>query len=379
MATYDLLIRGGTVIDPAAGINERRDVAISGGKVAAVEASIGADQAERTLDAAGKLVVPGLIDLHAHLFAGVGGGAEVDRDCLGRGTTTVLDGGSTGSAAYEGFRRYVVEPSKTRVLTWLHISSIGLIDTRVGELTNLLHVDPDGAAAMASAHRDNIIGFKIRVSAYVAGGTAKPALRLIRQAADATGLPIMVHIGEGGEPLNEVLTFLRPGDVVTHTLTGRRHGILGYDGKVLPAVREARQNGIHFDSAHGRGHWGFELIRKVLDQGFVPDSLSTDITAPTAADPQFHLPTIMSKMMALGLPLEQAIPMATSNSARWLKREAELGTLQPGAAGDVAILERLEGDFTLRDNEGQSLQARERLRPVATVLGGQVFEASADS
>jgi dihydroorotase len=379
MPTYDLLIRGGTVIDPAAGLNDRRDVAISGGKVAAVEPSIAADQAAKVLDASGKLVVPGLLDMHAHVFAGVGGGAEVDQDCLARGTTTVLDGGSTGAAAYQGFRRYVVEPSKTRLLTWLHISSIGLIDTRVGELTNLLHVDPDLAASMAEANRDNIIGFKIRISAYVAGGTAKPALKLVRQAADRTGLPIMVHIGEGGEPLNEVLPFLRPGDVVTHTLTGRRHGVLGYDGKVLPAVREARQNGIHFDSAHGRGHWGFDLIRRVLDQDFVPDSVSTDITRPTAADPTFHQPTIMSKLMALGLPLERAIPMATSNSARWLKREGELGTLQPGAAGDVAVLEMLEGSFTFRDNEGQSLQATKRLRPVATILAGDVFEASPDS
>lgn len=379
MPTYDLLIKGGTVIDPATGLNARRDVAISGGKIAAVEASIPTEQAGQTLDAGGKLVTPGLIDLHAHVFAGVGDGADVDRACLARGSTTICDGGSTGYRAYDGFRRFVVEPSQARVLTWLHISSVGLIDTRVGELTNLLHVDPELAAAKAEANRDNIIGFKIRVSGYVAGGTCKPALRLVRQAADATKLPIMVHIGESAEPLDEVLTFLRPGDVVTHTLTGRRHGILGYDGRVLPAVWEARKNGIHFDSAHGRMHWGFNLIRSALDQGFLPDTISTDVTIPTAADPQFHLPTIMSKLVAMGVGLEQAVAMATSNSARWLNRAGDLGTLQLGAAADVAVIERLEGDFTLRDNEGQTLPAQARLRPVATVRAGQVVPAPTEA
>ena len=379
MPSYDLMIQGGTAIDPAAGLHAERDVAIAGGKVAAVEASIAADQAARRIDARGKLVLPGLIDLHAHVFAGVGGGADPDLDCVGRGTTTVLDGGSTGMQAFPGLKRYVIQRSRARIQAWLNIASIGLIDTRVGELMNLNHVDPEGAAATAEANRDTIIGFKIRVSGYVAGGTCKPALNLVRQAAEATGLPIMVHIGESFEPLPEVLAFLRPGDVVTHTLTGRRHGILDADGKLLPAVREARQNSVFFDAAHGRSHFGFALIRRALDQGFVPDSLSTDITAFTAADPTFHLPLLISKLMALGLSLDQAVPLVTSNSARYLKREREIGTLQPGASGDVAILELLEGDFTLRDNEGQSIRARQRLRPWLTVRAGEVIEAAAEA
>jgi dihydroorotase len=172
---------------------------------------------------------------------------------------------------------------------------------------------------------------------------------------------------------------LRPGDVVTHSLTGRRHGILDYQGKVLPAVREARQAGIHFDAAHGRSHFGFEAIRRILDDGFLVDTLSTDISEPTSEDPTFHLPQIMSKLMALGVSLDDVVPLVTSNSARYLKREDELGTLRPGACGDVSILELQEGDFTLRDNEGQTIQTRQRLRPWRTVRAGQVVEAPAES
>jgi len=325
-----------------------------------------------------KIVLPGMIDLHAHIFSGLHG-AHPERACLARGSTTVLDGGSVGANAFPGFKEYIIERSRTRVQAWLNISSVGLIDTRVGELMGLLWVDVDAAVKMAEANRDSIIGFKARLSTYVAGGDFKPALKLTREAADATGLPIMIHIGDTNDPLPVALGFLRPGDVVTHSLTGRRHGILGYDGKVLPAVREARQAGIHFDAAHGRSHWGFDNIRKALEGGFLVDTLSTDISEPTSADPTFHLPQIMSKLMALGVGLDDLVPLVTSNSARYLKREGELGTLKPGAAGDVSILELQEGTFTLRDNEGQTVQARQRLRPWRTIRAGEVVEAPAES
>ena len=379
MATYDLVIHGGTVIDPAQGLHSRRDVAISAGIIAALSDSIPASDGAAAIDASGKLVVPGLIDLHAHIFPGVGDGAEPERDCLARGTTTVVDGGSVGHRAFLGFKRYVIDASRPRIKALLNISSIGLIDTRVGELMSLNHVDPDGAAKMAADNPEEVIGFKIRVSGYVAGGTCLPSLRLVRQAADATGLPIMVHIGESFEPLPTVLEYLQAGDVVTHTLTGRRHGILGYDGRVWPEVLQARQRGVLFDAAHGRMHLGFDLVKRVLDQGFQPDTLSTDITVPTAADPTFHLPTYMSKLMALGVGLDDAVAMVTSSSSRWLGQETDLGTLRPGAQGDVAILELLEGEFTLRDNEGQTLKATSRLRPWKTVYGGQVVDANPEA
>ena len=378
MTQHDLVIRGGTVIDPAAGLHAERDVAIAGGKIAAVEPSIAADGAAQTLDARGKLVLPGLIDLHAHIFRGLHG-ADPETACLARGTTTVLDGGSVGANAFRGFKEFIIERSRPRIQAWLNISAVGLIDTRVGELLNLLWVDVEAAVDMAQAHPNEIIGFKARLSNYVAGSDFKPALKLAREAAEAAKLPIMIHIGDTNEPLPVALAFLRPGDVVTHSLTGRRHGLLGYDGKVLPAVIEARRNGIHFDAAHGRSHFGFESIRRILDDGFLVDTLATDISEPTSMDPMFHLPQVMSKLMALGVGLDEVVPLVTHNAARYLKREDELGTLRPGAAGDVAILELQEGDFTLRDNEGQTLQARQRLRPWRTVRAGEIVEAPAES
>lgn len=379
MSRCDLLVHGGTVIDPATRLHATRDVAITNGRIAALEPAIPADQAIESIDARGKLVVPGLIDLHTHIFNGVGDGANLERDCLARGTTTALDAGSIGSRAFAGLKEHIIEKSRVRLKVWLNISSIGLIDTRVGELMNLNYVDIDSAVQTADANRDLIIGFKIRVSGYVAGGTCKPALKLAREAADATKLPLMVHIGESFEPLTEVLEFLRPRDVVTHTLTGRRHGILDYSGTVLPAVRDARQSGIHFDAAHGRMHWGFAMIRRALEQDFLPDTISTDITRPSATDPGFHLPQIMSKLMALGLGLDEAVALATANSAGYIGLQDEVGTLRPGASADVAILELLEGEFSLRDNEGQTLTARQRLRPWKTIRAGQVADASPDA
>lgn len=367
-----LLIRGGTVIDPLAGLHAIRDVAIGAGVVVAIEPAIDGT-APREIDARGKLVLPGLIDLHTHLFAGYHG-ALPDEACLPRGTTTALDGGSAGANAFGLFRTTVLDRARTRVRAWLNVSTIGLIDIRVGELMSLLHVDVDAAVRTAAAHRDLIAGFKIRISEYVAGADFRPALRLAREAADAAGLPLMVHIGDTNDPLPVALAMLRSGDVVTHSFTGRRHGILDYDGTVLDAVREARRAGITFDAAHGRRHFGFAAIRRALDQGFLVDTLSTDISHRAVRDPAYHLPFLMSKLMALGLGLDDVVPLVTSAPARVLGCEGEIGTLRVGAPADVAILEVVEGDVTFSDAEGQRITARQRLRPWRTIRGGDEID-----
>jgi dihydroorotase len=373
--TYDLVIHGGTVIDPASGLHAPRDVAITDSKIAAVEAVIPPERAAQSLDARGKLVLPGLIDLHTHLFWGYHG-ALPDRACLARGTTTALDGGSTGANAFQGFKSYVVDRSRTHVQAWLNISTVGLIEPRVGELQNLLYVNIDKAVQTAEANRDTIVGFKIRLSSYVVGQDFKPALRLAREAADAARLPIMVHIGDTEEPLSAALPFLRPRDVVTHAFSGRRHGILDYQGNILPAVREARAAGVHFDGAHGRRHFGFAATRRALEQGFQVDTLSSDISWPSSSDTCFHLPQVMSKLMAIGVGLDEVVALVTSHPARYLGKTSEIGTLAPGAAGDVAVLNLLAGDFTLQDTEGQVVQAQQRLQPWRTVIGGEVVEAT---
>ena len=373
MSAPDLVIRGGTLIDPAAGVHAPRDVAIAAGRVTEVAPNVAARGREE-LDARGKIVTPGLIDLHAHLFAGYHG-TEPDAACLARGTTTAVDAGSSGANAFGLFRTTVIDKSRTRVRAWLNVSTIGLIDIRVGELLSLLHVDVAAAVRTAEAHRGTVVGFKIRISEYVAGADCRPALRLAREAADAVRLPLMVHVGDTNDPLPVALAMLRPGDVVTHSFTGRRHGILDYDGQVLAEVREARRAGIFFDAAHGRRHFGFAAIRRALAQGFCVDTLSSDISSRAVADPGYHLPLLMSKLVALGLPLADAVALVTSGPARVLGFEGELGTLRVGAAADVAVLEEVAGDVTFTDAEGQHVSARSRLAPRFTVRGGEVIAA----
>lgn len=372
--SYDLVVRGGTVLDPATGAWAFRDVGIAHGRIAAVERSLAPNGAAKEVDATGKLVLPGLIDLHTHVFWGYHG-AHADHACLPRGTTTAMDGGSSGANAFKAFKELVIKPGRTRVQAWLNISTIGLIEIRVGELLNLLYVDVAKAVEVATANRDTVIGFKIRISEYVAGADFRPALKLAREAADAAKLPIMVHVGETNDPLPTALPFLRSGDVVTHAYTGRRHGILDYQGRLLPAVVEARKAGVVFDAAHGRRHFGFAAIRRALEQDFLVDTLSSDTSSRSAADPGYHLPLLMSKLMALGLSLEEVVPMVTSAPARLLRRAHEIGSLHPGAFGDIAILELVEGDFTMQDSEGDTLQARQRLRPWKTILAGDIIEA----
>jgi dihydroorotase len=372
----DLLIYGGTVLDPAAKMYGAHDLVIADGRVRAVGGSLPRGQAARELEASGKLVLPGLIDLHTHVFWGYHG-AHADEACLPRGTTTALDAGSCGANAFHAFRELVIKPGRTRVQAWLNISTIGLIDIRVGELLNLLYVDVERAVSVAWADRDLVIGFKIRISEYVAGADFRPALKLAREAADAAQLPIMVHIGETNDPLPTALQYLRPGDMVTHAYTGRRHGILDYRGKLLSGVVEARQAGVWFDAAHGRRHFGFDTIRRALEQDFVVDTLSSDTSSRSVTDAGYHLPLLMSKLMALGMDLREVAALVTSAPARFLGRSEDIGTLRPGARGDVAILERVEGDFTLEDSEGQMLKAHQRLRPWRTVLGGEIVEPPA--
>ena len=289
MAQYDLLLRGGEVIDPASGRRGIFDVAFSGDRVAAIEPSIDPSLAARTENVGGLLVVPGLIDMHVHVFDGLAADVSADSVCLTRGATTVADAGGSGAYAFGLFRR-VASGNRTRTLAWLNLSTIGQVDVRVGELLFLPFADVDAAVSTAKAHPDLIVGLKARLSSYAAGGTCKPVLRLLREAADATGLPVMVHVGDTGEPLPEILQFLKAGDVVTHILTGRKFGILRADGRIIPEAFEAHRRGILFDAARGRNHLAFPVLKAAVEQGLLPDTLSTDMTALAAGDPYSVFP-----------------------------------------------------------------------------------------
>ena len=299
---YDLLIKGGQVIDPGWPQYHKlqpADVAIRNGKIAAVAADIPVDQAARVREVSGHIVCPGLIDVHAHTFVNAHDmGAETDRRCAASGVTTLIDAGSAGSATFPGLRQYVANTSEVRLRCFIHLSALGLIHLRVGELMLMDYADPEGCARTIADNRDLAIGVKLRFSNNVvpdAAGTEP--LRLARQAADMADVPLMVHITDALLPVPQILEFLKPGDVVTHCFHGFAYGIMGPEKKaILKEVWAAQKEGIIFDCAHGRMHFPFPFVRQALDAGFLPDTIATDLTLPSATrGPVFDLPTTMSK------------------------------------------------------------------------------------
>jgi dihydroorotase len=372
MIMHDLVIAGGTVIDPASGTHARRDVAIADGRIVTVAQSVPTIGAYDVLDATGQLVVPGLVDLHVHVYWGVADlSIEADPSCLGRGVTTVVDAGSAGANTFPGFRRFVVEGARGRVLAYLNISAMGQIDPFLGELHDLRFADPERAAAVAVANPDVIVGYKVRLSEMLAGPNALAGLDRAEEAGRATELRVMVHIGGTPFGIEEVVARLRPGDVVTHAYTGwRPGGILSDAMHVLPAVLEARARGVRFDVGHGAGSFTWPVAEAALADGFRPDTISSDLHRFNVAGPVHDLATTLSKFLLLGLSLGEVVAMATSAPAAALERSGTLGSLAVGAEADVTILRLEEGRFELTDSAGTMRQARQRLVPVSVVRGG---------
>ena len=369
---YDLLLRGGTVIDPSQGLHAPQDVAITGGAVAAVAEQIPANQATRVVDVSGKLVTPGLVDMHCHVFWGVGIGVDADAGCLPRGTTTVVEGGAPGAGSFKGFRKYVAERNLTRTYATLNLSTIGMVDLRWSEFTSFINVDVPAAIRTIEANRDILIGVKLRVSNYVVGSDPVPYLRLAREVADATKTNLFVHIGDCNQPLSAVLEYLKAGDMIVHCFTARRNGILDVKGKLLPAVMDARKRGVMFDASSGGNHFGFDVARKAIDQGFPPDILSTDITEGTAADPHFHMPLMMTRHLAVGMSMDDVVRASTVVPGTAINRVPKLGTLQVSTPADVAVLNLEEGEFVLQDTAGGEMKVNRRFEPFLTVIRGKV-------
>ena len=375
MTMLDAVIVGGTVVDPASGLHERADVAVSGGQIAAVGPAL-AQVGRSVVDAEGLLVVPGLVDLHVHVYPGVADlSVEADPTCLGRGVTTVVDAGSAGANTFPGFRRWVVDPSRGRVLAYLNISATGQIDPFLGELHDLRFADPERAAAVALAHPDVVVGYKVRVSEMLAGPNGLAGLDRALEAGRATNLPVMVHIGGTPFDIEEVLARLRPGDVVTHAYTGWRPGAIVTDaGRVVPAAREARERGVVFDVGHGAGSFTWATAEAALADGFRPDTISSDLHRFNVAGPVHDLATTLSKFLLLGLSLDDVIRMATAAPAAALDRTGELGALNVGREADVTLLRLEEGRFELTDTAGQVREARQRLVPVGALRAGRIVE-----
>ncbi|CAN5529480.1 amidohydrolase/deacetylase family metallohydrolase [soil metagenome] len=370
---YDFLISGGEVVDPGAGLSGRLDVAVSAGKIAAVEADIDRSQAARIIDATGQFVTPGLIDLHTHVYWGATyWGIEPDPVAARSGVTTWLDVGSAGSYSFPGFRRYVVEASKSKVLSLLNLSSIGLVGPS-WELANIDYCDVDLARTIVDANRDIIVGIKARIDSSTTRGTGIRPLELARELADAVELPLMTHIGVGPPTIEEVIPHLRPGDIVTHCFTGHSMKLLDDNGKILPGIQALRDAGLVLDIGHGAGSFSFDTAERMLDQGVLPDVISTDIHQLAIQGPAFDMPTTLSKFLALGMTLPEVIERATSRPAAAI-RQGHLGTLKPGAAADIALFALEDGDFTFQDVFMTGRKHNQRMVNTLTIIDGQVLE-----
>jgi len=361
-ATYDLIIKGGHVIDPSLRINEVRDVAISGSRIAAVEANIAGDAAD-TIDARGKYVVPGLIDIHTH--AGRGGAPLA----LSEGVTSWIDAGSFG---IDGIDQAIANarsaPNRGRFL--INISRLGTAS--VGELMDINNADVGLTRGAIARHRDFIVGVKARLSNNVAGANDLEGLRRAQEAAAPFGLPVMIHIGQSYSPMRAILALLKRGDIVTHMYAPAPNSIFDDQGRVLPEVLAARRRGIVFDFGNGvADHFNWDTVERGLKQGFSPDTFSTDWNAMSATTGVVDFPNVMSKFLMFGMPLDQVVARATLSSARVFPTFNDRGTLNVGAPADVAVLELREGTFEFVDNYGGKRTGKQRLFPVASVAGGK--------
>ncbi len=368
-APFDTIIKGGRVIDPSSGIDGINDIGIIAGKVAQVAPDLDAAGARAVFDAKDQIVSPGLVDLHTHIYWGATyWGIEADPVAARTGVTTWLDVGSSGSYSFPGFRRYICEASRVRVFALLNLSSIGLI-ARTGEFGNLDYCDVDLAEQMVNTNRDLILGIKARIDGSTTRGNGIRPLQLARELADRVELPLMVHIGSGPPSLEEIVNLLRPGDILTHCFTGNDHRILGTDRLVRSDVKDLHDRGLILDIGHGTGSFNYEVAEAMIQQGFLPDVISSDIHQLAVQGPMFDLPTTLSKFLNLGISLSDVIERATSRPAAAM-RKPDLGTLKPGSRADIAVFRLESGEYTFHDSQMNARKGDQRLVSTMTLVDG---------
>jgi dihydroorotase len=368
LSTAPVVLRGPSLLDPVAGEVAPASLAWVDGVLAdpdAIEAAAAAAGAESIDVPQDALIVPGLVDIHTHVFGGLGDGVDADVYCLDRGSTTVVDGGSAGAATIRAFVP-VAARARTRILAWLNLSTVGIVDTRFGELVPGGWLDVPAAIAAARAHPDFVVGFKARLSTYAAGGGVTRVLDGLLAAAEATGLPVMIHIGDTDEPLAEIVARLRPGDVVTHALTGRKHGILVAD-QLDQRIAEAQARGVVFDAARGGNHLSFRTLEIAADAGFLPDTLSTDMNVRTTGLPGFGQVTLGTYLLSVGVPLADVVARMTVRPAAVVGLEGDFAS---GALGDVTVLRVIDEPSEISDVDGRRRTVSQRLEAWATVRAG---------
>jgi dihydroorotase len=361
---YDLIVKGGRVIDPSRKLDAVRDVAIANGRIASVEAKIPAGAAD-TIDARGKLVVPGLIDIHTHAARSKDGPPL----CLADGVTGLIDAGSQGADRIgEVIAVARSAPQQCRVL--INIGRAGILPE--GDTMDLSRADVGAARDAIARNREMIVGVKARLSRDVAGQNDFEVLRRAQEVASSFQLPVMIHMGQTVSPLPRLLALLKSGDIVTHMFAPPPNGILDQGGRLLPEVIAARRRGVRFDLGHGRtGHLRWDIAEQVMQAGFLPDTFSTDWTLESRTAQVIDFPNVMSKFLTLGMSLDQVVACATLHASRTFPVFRSRGTLKVGAPADIAVLELRDGTFEFVDNYANKRMGRQRLFPSATVLAGK--------
>jgi dihydroorotase len=373
---FDLLIRGGDVVDPSQNLRGKRDIAIKNAKIVAIEREIPAEMGAQTIDASGHLVLPGLVDMHAHTYPQASAiGLPADELVPFTATTTYVSAGDAGGNNFSAFKHYVIAQSRSRIVAFVHISSIGLAGFPVGEMKDIDFANVDLAAKTIAENPEVVLGVKVRETLEVVGNNGIEPLRRARMAAERSGTNarVMCHIGNAPGSLAELLDLLRPGDILTHTYSGAGNNTV-QNGKVIAAALEAKKRGVIIAVAHGGGSFAYEVAEPAIQQGLVPDTISSDIHAYSGNSPGMpFLPWVMSKFLNMGFTLEQVVTMATERPGKIINRVDKLGTLQVGAPADVSVMDLIEGPVDFVDTVKVARNGTKYLKPYQTVRAGRAF------
>jgi dihydroorotase len=378
---FDLILKGGRIIDPSQKIDQVADIGFAAGKVTRIGPRLDPEPGTDVRHVADCIIVPGLIDLHTHVYwGGTSLGIDAEEFCRKSGVTTAIDTGSAGAGNFAGFRKHVIEPSQVRILAYLHVSFAGIYafskTVMVGESEELRLMAPAEAVAVAEANRDVIVGIKVRVGRHAGGTSGTAPLDIALQAANEAGLPLMCHIDFPPPSYEEVVERLRPGDVLTHAFRPFPNTPLDPQGRVKDVVRRARERGVLFDIGHGKASFAFKTARGMLANGFYPDTISSDVHALCIDGPAFDQVTTLSKLLCMGMPLNDVIAATTVNAAMALKRP-ELGSLKPGSVGDATVLSIRAGEFDYVDATGEHLTGDKRIVSDGVVIAGKWWHPQA--
>ncbi len=374
---YDFVLQGGTVVDPSRRLDGVLDVAVENGVIARLAPSIPAAEAARVIELRGKIVTPGLIDLHAHVFEGVNRtGVNPDLAGVYAGVTTIVDAGSAGAATFGAFPRHILPHCHTEIVPFLHICQTGL--ATMPDIIAESSVNLDDTVRVARQHGGLIAGIKARMVSPALEIMGMEMPKLARRAAREAGIKLMVHIGDtekryDPKVIHPLLSLLEPGDILTHYFTPNPGGVLDANGKLVPEAREAADRGVWFDTAHGRMNFSFDVGRRIIEQGLLPHCISTDLTVPGRLNTVHSMTEMMTRFLGLGFTLPEVVTMCTANPAKAIGAEQRLGSLAVGRQADISVLEMEEGDWVVYDILGSPLRVDRALVPHLTVKRGRLF------